>query len=404
MDKCGLLDLGFHGPHFTWTNKSSVWQTTIKEQLDRGLGNADGLMLFPTAEIHHLPRVKFDHCPILLNTDPFKWKPFKPFRFEQMWLTDPTFPPLIQNSWKASELIPFASSSLSRFPRHLEALIVNIRLRNKNHFGNLFQRKTCLLARLRGIQVSLAKKPSAFLYSLEHQLTQDYNTVLHQEYLFWRLKSRIMWLNYGDANIKFFHLKTLQRHSHTRVVTLKDDIGLWLTDEPLTQHIHSAFKKLFQATSLHLCPPSKTDRQICPNSPFFHQAQELARIPQPDEIFRTLQEFPPLKAPGLDGYHALFFQKNWSSLGPSIIQVIQDIFTQHTLPPSWSDTNLALISKVAHPEAITQFRPISLCNTLYKLLSRIIVHRLKPYMAEVINPYQARFVPGRCISNNIIIV
>ena len=31
MDKCGLLDLGFHGPRFTWTKKSPVWQTTIKE-------------------------------------------------------------------------------------------------------------------------------------------------------------------------------------------------------------------------------------------------------------------------------------------------------------------------------------------------------------------------------------
>ena len=54
-----------------------------------------------------------------------------------------------------------------------------------------------------------------------------------------------MWLNYGDANTKFFHLKTIQRRSHSRVVTLKDDTGLWLTDEPLTQHIQNAFKKLF---------------------------------------------------------------------------------------------------------------------------------------------------------------
>ena len=66
--------------------------------------------------------------------------------------------------------------------------------------------------------------------------------------------------------------------------------------------------------------------------------------------------------------------------------------------------NLALIPKVAHLEVITQFRPISLCNTLYKLLSRIIVNRLKPYMVEVINPCQAGFVPGRRTSDNIIIV
>ena len=168
MDKCGLIDLGFHGLYFTWTNESPVWQTTIKEQLNRGLGNAKWLMLFPTTEIHHLFRVKSDHCPILLKTDPFERKPSKPFRFEQMWLTDPTFPSLIQNSWKASELIPSVSSSLSRFLRRLEALTLNIRLWNKNHFGNLFQRKTHLLARLWGIQVALAKKPSAFLYSLEH--------------------------------------------------------------------------------------------------------------------------------------------------------------------------------------------------------------------------------------------
>ena len=73
-------------------------------------------------------------------------------------------------------------------------------------------------------------------------------------------------------------------------------------------------------------------------------------------------------------------------------------------PPNWGDTNLVLIPIVAHPEMITQFRPISLCNTLYKLLSRIIMHRLKPYMAEVIHPCQAGFVPGRRTSDNIIIV
>ena len=66
--------------------------------------------------------------------------------------------------------------------------------------------------------------------------------------------------------------------------------------------------------------------------------------------------------------------------------------------------NLVLIPKVAHPELITQFRPISLCNTLYKLLSSIIVHRLKPYMVKAIKPCQAGFVPGHRTSDNIIIV
>ena len=126
MDNCGLIDLGFHNLRYTWTNKSPCWQTTIKERLDRGLGNAEWATLFPSAEVHHLPRVKSDHCPILLSTDPRERKPPKPFRFEQMWLTDPTFPTLVDESWKASEQIPSASSSLSRFPQRLDALIENI--------------------------------------------------------------------------------------------------------------------------------------------------------------------------------------------------------------------------------------------------------------------------------------
>ena len=75
MDKCGLMDLGFHSPRFMWTNKSPMWQSNIKERLDRGLGNAEWTLLFPAAEVHHLPKVKSDHCPILLNTDPLESNP-----------------------------------------------------------------------------------------------------------------------------------------------------------------------------------------------------------------------------------------------------------------------------------------------------------------------------------------
>ena len=53
---------------------------------------------------------------------------------------------------------------------------------------------------------------------------------------------------------------------------------------------------------------------------------------------------------------------------------------------------------------ITQFHPISLCNTFYKLVSRIFLQRLKPYIADIINPCQAGFVSDRRMSDNIILV
>lgn len=146
------------------------------------------------------------------------------------------------------------------------------------------------------------------------------------------------------------------------------------------QHINAAFKKLFQATSAHMHPSSRCEMQCSQTSPFLANAQSLTSIPQPEEIFRNLKNLPPLKALGPNGYHALIFQTNWYSLGSSVIQVIQEIFKQLSIPPIWGITNLVLILKIAHPEMITQFRPISLFNTLYKMVSQIIVQRLKPFM------------------------
>lgn len=96
LDYCGLMDLGFHGPKFTWTNKNLIWYRNIKERLDRGLGNAEWKLLFPRSEIHYLPRTKSYHCPILLDTDPTICKSIKLFKFEHMWLVDPSFSTLAE--------------------------------------------------------------------------------------------------------------------------------------------------------------------------------------------------------------------------------------------------------------------------------------------------------------------
>ena len=118
---------------------------------------------------------------------------------------------------------------------------------------------------------------------------------------------------------KVFPPQTVQRHSHLWVATLKDDTGLWLNGEPLTQHINNTFKKLFQATSPHLRPTSRNTMQCIHRSPFLVHAHSLAGVPPPTEILRNLRNLPLLKAPEPDGYHAFFFQHNWYSLDPSIV-------------------------------------------------------------------------------------
>ena len=74
------------------------------------------------------------------------------------------------------------------------------------------------------------------------------------------------------------------------------------------------------------------------------------------------------------------------------------------MPSHLNSTLICLIPKFAKPETISQFRPIGLCNTLYKIVTKILVLRLKSFLSDLIHPFQASFIPGRKASDNIILV
>lgn len=65
---------------------------------------------------------------------------------------------------------------------------------------------------------------------------------------------------------------------------------------------------------------------------------------------------------------------------------------------------MVLLAKVTSPEKIQQFRPIRLCNILFKIITKTMVGRMKPVMTKLIGPAQSSFIPGRLSTNNIVIV
>lgn len=66
-------------------------------------------------------------------------------------------------------------------------------------------------------------------------------------------------------------------------------------------------------------------------------------------------------------------------------------------------TNITLIPKVGNPSKVSQFRPISLCNVIYKLISKIITERLKLVLSKLISPLQLAFILGRAIHDNYLV-
>ena len=100
-------------------------------------------------------------------------------------------------------------------------------------------------------------------------------------------------------------------------------------------------------------------------------------------LFRSLKAF---KAPGPDGLHAGFFHRFWLVVGKSVIDVIKKIFSEKTDPDYLNRTLIALIAKIQSPETLSNYRPISLCNTVYKIVTKIIVARLRPHLDKLVSP------------------
>jgi hypothetical protein len=111
-----------------------------------------------------------------------------------------------------------------------------------------------------------------------------------------------------------------------------------------------------------------------------------------------------LKTPGLDGLHAIFYKRFWGLSGDDKTnEILQAMNTRIILPGGWNDTTVVLIPKIDCPESITQYRPISLCNVIYKIISKMLAQRLKVILPVVISPMQSAFVPGHLITDNVLL-
>ena len=73
------------------------------------------------------------------------------------------------------------------------------------------------------------------------------------------------------------------------------------------------------------------------------------------------------------------------------------------MPAGVHDICIVLIPKIPHPETLKDFRPISLCNVIYKVVSKCIVNSLRPLLQDIISPNQSAFIPGRMITDNALI-
>ncbi|CAA7020367.1 unnamed protein product [Microthlaspi erraticum] len=122
-----------------------------------------------------------------------------------------------------------------------------------------------------------------------------------------------------------------------------------------------------------------------------------------EEIKAAFFALPRNKTSGPDGYSAEFFTGTWAIVGPEVVDAVKEFFTSGRLLKQWNSTTLVLIPKIPNASSTADFRPISCLNTLYKVISKLLASRLQQILLQVISPSQSAFMPGRLLSENVLL-
>ena len=131
--------------------------------------------------------------------------------------------------------------------------------------------------------------------------------------------------------------------------------------------------------------------------------QELEKPFMEDEVFSPLKNMHPSKAPGLDGFHAMFYQKYWHNIGEAVLKLALGFLNGDESIKGINETYISLIPKIKSLETILEFRPISLCNVVYKIISKTLAIRLKSVLGHLIDKAQSAFVYDMLIIDNVIL-
>jgi len=180
-----------------------------------------------------------------------------------------------------------------------------------------------------------------------------------------------IYLLQADKCSKFFHV-LIKRNRHSRFITairLEDGHNTSSQEEivlAFVNHFSNLFSahELTQTPSISICnrgPKVPTDCfavLLCPTSK--------------QEVWNVISVMDNNKAQGPDGFNVLFFKKAWNIIGDDIFEAVNEFFTTGKILKQINHAIIVLIPKHDQASQVNHFIPISCCNLLYKIVSKIL--------------------------------
>ena len=287
-----------------------------------------------------------------------------------------------------------------------------------------------LLMMLRGETVKYAKQKAKKSREYEDKLVREINeqrkhvlqemteeTINHLETLQAELeklrepkiqglitRSRVTWYEQGEKCTKYFLSLEKRNNSRKSIHCLKSDSGILTKKCDILDELTTHFASKYSVTDEPQDPTAYLQRNV------IRALNEEQRMKLDDPL--TLEELTSAlrltkkgKSPGSNGFTTSFFKQFWGYLGPILLRVFHQNISEGRLIASLREGIITLIPKAGKPaDTVKGWRPISLLNTDFKIISAAITYRLKNVLGDLISPVQSAYLKGRYIGENIRLV
>ncbi|WMV07828.1 hypothetical protein MTR67_001213 [Solanum verrucosum] len=245
----------------------------------------------------------------------------------------------------------------------------------------------------------------SFMSLVESVWKQDYGkgSMKKRRVYALRQKSRTRWIQLGDTNNKYFSAIIKERTQKKQIRCITSLTGHMLYEPQDIQTEFVQFYKGLMGSSVTTLPA--IDVQVMKRGPTLSRQQRIdlcANITK-EEVTAGLQSIGNDKALGIDGFNAYFFKYTWKTIKEDIIDAVQSFFKTGKIYKPVNCTLVTLIPKVQNPKTVKEYRPIACCTVLYKVISKVLSKRLHDVIQSVICDSQARLIPWRKISDNILL-
>lgn len=319
------------GSTFTWSNNARQPQNRIYETIDHVIVNSNWFLLYDKA-IKTLPRITFDHHPLVLQTHGFSPRPPRRFTYEKYYNDIKDISKIITEQW----MMDNGGSPTFKIHNKLRAIKNGIReyMRAQSdisHAINSLERDSDEMQR----QDMANNSWDTFHWEDLQKKIADYHNNLQQRHQIWSQRLHVNWKLLADKNTKFYHNIQLTTQSRFKNRGIINEFGELITDPKTILHI---MKSHFQphwnheSTNASILSAQNNMAQHVYPSISRYMNDMLVASPDDQEIQNIIMRMPKDKAPGNDGFTTDFFSNNWTIVKNDICDAIRYAFCHRRIP------------------------------------------------------------------------